>query len=137
MAEGGAGALPTLEEALGWVGHRLDEIGGASIARVQGVHVDADSGEPAWLVVRLGRFGRITALPFRDCAAGAGHVWCPYERDEVRGAPSLEPDEPLTREQELELCAHYGIGERQARAAEIAARGQGAQTARPAASPAA
>ena len=125
-----------LEEALAWEGYRLEEIAGSSVARVQGVHVDAESGQPEWLVVKLGRFGRTTALPLRDCAAGAGHVWCPYERERIRAAPAIESGDPLTRERELELCAHYGIGEGQGRAAELAQREADAVTARPAGAPA-
>jgi hypothetical protein len=113
MAEAVGGALPTLQEAVGWEGYRLDELNRASMARVQGVQVDAEGGNPEWLLVKLGRFGRTTALPMRDCAAGAGHVWSPYERETVRGAPAIEADQPLTREQELELCAHYRIHEGQ------------------------
>jgi hypothetical protein len=136
MAEAAGGALPTVGEALAWEGYRLDELGGTSVARVQGLLVDAAGGKPEWLVVKLGRFGRVTALPLRDCAAGAGHVWCPYEREAIRGAPAIEPGDPLTREQELELCAHYGIGEGQGRAAELAQRDPDAVTAKPAAEPA-
>jgi hypothetical protein len=132
MAEAVGGALPTLEEGLGWVGYRLDEISGPSVARVQGIQVDAESGQPQWLVVKLGRFGRTTALPFRDCAAVAGHVWCPYDRDAIRGAPAIEADEPMSRELELELCAHYGVGEGQGRVGELAGRGASSPTATPA-----
>jgi PRC-barrel domain len=137
MAEAVGGALPTLEEALGWVGYHIDEIGGPSVARVQGIQVDAESGKPQWLVVKLGRFGRTTAIPFRDCAAVAGHVWCPYERDVIRGAPAIEAGEPISRELELELCAHYGVGEGQGRAGELAERGDDSPTARPATTPSA
>jgi hypothetical protein len=135
MAEAVGGALPTVEEALAWEGYRLDELAGSSVARVQGLLVDAASGKPEWLVVKLGRFGRTTALPVRDCAAGAGHVWCPYERETIRSAPVIEAGEELTGERELELCAHYGIGAGQGRAAELAKRDRDAVTAKPAATP--
>src|SRR5436190_10067276 len=100
------GNLPTLLEARGWIGFRVDEIGGSSVARVQDVYVDQESGEPVWLVIKLGRFGKLTALPLRDCAGGAGHLWAAYPRELIRGAPGVEPGIPLTREHELELCAH-------------------------------
>ena len=29
------GGMPTLEQARGWIGFRVDEIGGSSVARVQ------------------------------------------------------------------------------------------------------
>jgi PRC-barrel domain len=122
------GSLPTLAEARGWIGFRVDEIGGSSIARVQDVYVDQESGEPVWLVIKLGRFGKLTALPLRDCAGGTGHLWAAYPRELIRGAPTVEPQTPLTREQELELCAHFGIHDGQARAGEIEGRPEGAVT---------
>jgi hypothetical protein len=122
------GSLPTLEEARGWIGFRVDEIGGSSIARVQDVYVDQESGEPVWLVIKLGRFGKLTALPLRDCAGGTGHLWAAYPRELIRGAPAVEPQTPLTREQELALCAHFGIHDGQARAGEIEGRPEGAVT---------
>jgi hypothetical protein len=89
MAEAVGGALPTLQEAVGWEGYRLDELNGASMARVQGVQLDAEGGNPEWLLVKLGRFGRTTALPMRDCAAGAGHVCSALTTasTRARGAP--------------------------------------------------
>jgi hypothetical protein len=122
------GTLPSLEEAQGWIGFRVDEMGGSSVARVHGIYVDQETGEPAWVIVRVGRFGKMTAIPFRDCAAAAGHLWVAYGRDSVRGAPAIDARAPLTREAELELCAHYGIREGQARAGEISERPEGAVT---------
>jgi len=120
--------LPSLDEARRWIGYRLDEMGGTSVARVQDVYVDQESGEPVWVVVKLGRFGKLTLLPLRDCAGGAGHVWTAYDRETIRAAPAVEPRTPLTREQELEVCAHYGIVEGKARVGEIAERPEGAVT---------
>ncbi|MEK6277919.1 MAG: PRC-barrel domain-containing protein [Actinomycetota bacterium] len=127
--------LPGAEEALEWTGFRLDEMGGAGVGKVQGILVDEQSGEPAWVVAKLGRFGKVIAVPFRDCAAGAGNVWVPHQRDVVRGAPALDGGKPLTREEELQICEHYGIREDQGRAAEVSGRPEGAETAQPPAAP--
>jgi hypothetical protein len=128
-----AASLPSLEEARGWVGHRIDEVGGSSFARVQGLYADSESGQPAWVVAKLGRFGRVTVVPFLDCAAAAGHVWVPYPRQLLRGAPVIDPSRPLTREQELAICEHYGLHEEIGRAGQVAGREEGAVTSRPAA----
>lgn len=124
--------LPGLEEALGWAGSKLDEIGGSSVGRVEGILVDADSEDPKWLLVRMGRFGHHSALPFSHAVGGIGRVWAPYDRDTVRQAPRIDAGQPLTRERELELCTFYGIGEDSGRGAEIAGRPEGAVTAKPA-----
>ena len=131
MTETPTGSPPTLEEARGWTGFRLDEMGGHSVARVQAVYVDAESGAPVWVVAKLGRFGRTTAVPVAHCAAGAGHLWCAYDRETIKGAPALEPGQPLVREEELVLCAHFGMSEGQARAGEIGSRPEGTVTAKP------
>ncbi|MGI8460172.1 MAG: PRC-barrel domain-containing protein [Solirubrobacterales bacterium] len=127
--------LPGTDEALGWTGAKLDEISGSAIGRVEGVLVDAESGDPKWLLVRMGRFGHHSALPFSHVVAGIGRVWAPYDRDMVREAPRIDAGQPLSRERELELCGFYGIGEGTGRGAEIAPRPEGAVTAKPALPP--
>ncbi len=128
--------LPGTDEALGWAGAKLDEMGGGVVGRVEGVFVDAESGDPKWLLIRMGRFGHHSALPFTHAVGGVGRVWAPYDREMVRQAPRVDAGQPLTRERELELCAFYGIGEDAGRGAEIAGRPEGSVTAQPAQPPA-
>jgi hypothetical protein len=122
--------LPGIQEARTWIGWGLDDLSGAAAGKVQALFCDAESGDPAWVVLKLGRFGRSVAIPFRDCAAGAGRLWVPYERPQLRSAPAVDPMKPLTREQELTVAAHYGISENVGRGAEVADRPPGAITAR-------
>ncbi len=125
---------PSLAEATGWIGYEVDEIGGDGVGRVDGFFVDAGSGEPAWLIAKLGRRrGPHVAIPLRDCAAGAGRVWVAHGREAIRSAPVVDPTRPLLQEHELTICAHFGIGEKVGRAAEVAGRAEGAVTSQPAA----
>ncbi|HEX2371356.1 MAG TPA: hypothetical protein VHI33_01945 [Solirubrobacterales bacterium] len=121
-------AEPTVEEAQRWVGSRLDEIGGAGVGKIEGVYVDAVTGEPEWLLARIGRFGRHGLVPVRYAAAAAGRVWVPWEREVLRGAPRVEPGQPLDREREAMLSAHYDLQ----RANELSERPASAPTSRPA-----
>ncbi len=99
---------PGLNEALGWIGSRVDDVYGASVGRLEDIWIDPGTGDPRWLLVKEGRFGgRSTLIPFEDASAGAGHVWVPYERDVVRGAPEVEPGAPLTQQVESALRDHY------------------------------
>jgi hypothetical protein len=111
--------LPPLEAALGWVGLRVDGMGTRTLGRVAGIHVDADDGEPRWVLIRLGPLAGCTAVPYEHVAEGAGRLWAAYDRDWIREAPRFKPNEALTALQELELCAHWGIREDQGRAAEV------------------
>lgn len=114
--------LPSLEQAIRWIGMRIDGLGGRTLGRVAGLHVDAEDGEPRWTVIRLGPIAGCTAIPFGHVAEGAGRLWAAYEREWVREAPRFKPNEALTALQELEICAHWGIREGKDRAAEVADR---------------
>src|SRR5262245_11427379 len=111
--------LPSLEDSLKWVGLRVDGMGSRTLGRVAGIHVDANDGEPRWVLIRLGPLAGCTAIPFEHVAEGAGRLWAAYDRDWIREAPRFKPREALTALQELELCAHWGIREEQGRAAEV------------------
>jgi hypothetical protein len=132
MSDAPAAAPPLLDEARRWLGQRVDDLGGKEIGEARGLFVDAQSGEPSWLIVRRGRFRRtLVAAPLRDCAGGVGRVWIAHERAPVRTAPVVDPTRPLLREHELTICAHYGIGEGVGRAAEVAGRPADAITSNP------
>lgn len=114
--------LPGVGEALGWVGHKIDEIEGSSVGRVDGVLVDAEHGNPTWLAIRLGRLGHRTAVPFEFVAAGVGRVWAPYPKELLKAAPEVDPRQGLNPDLERRLCEHYGIPGSARRMAELAER---------------
>lgn len=120
-------------EAMSWLGAEVAELSGGSIGQVQGLYVDADSGEPVWLIARLGRRrrARVVAVPLSSCAGAPFGVWVAQEADSIRSAPVVDPTRPLRREHELMICAHFGIGEKVGRAARVAARATGEITAAP------
>jgi hypothetical protein len=127
-------APPALEEASRWVGCELDGLDGSRIGgKVHSLYLDAEGGEPVWLIAKLGRRRtKLVAVLMRNCAGGAGRVWVAHEREALRSAPLVDPTRPLLREHELTICAHYGIGVKVGRAAEVAGRPEGTVTARPA-----
>ena len=43
----------------------------------------------------------------------------PWDRDSIRRSPRVEPGGPLTADEELQLCEHYGIAEGIGRNAEL------------------
>lgn len=120
-------------EAMAWIGADIAELSGDSVGQVQGFYVDAENGEPAWLIARLGRRrrARVVAVPFANCAGAPFGVWVAQEADAIRSAPVVDPSRPLRREHELTICAHFGIGERVGRAATVQGRDEGAVTATP------
>jgi hypothetical protein len=128
-----AAALPTPEEAPGWIGAELTDFEGKGVGRVEGFYADAGSGRPVWLVARLGRrrSTRTIAVPLRECAGAPFGAWVAQTGEALRTAPVVDPERPLRREHELAISAHFGIGEAVGRAAEVAGRGEGEVTALP------
>lgn len=122
---------PSAEEALEWLGWRLDDLAGSRTGRVECIYRDARQPRGVWLGVRMGRFGHRSALPLAHVAAVDGHVWAPYERDLIRAAPRLAPGRPLTLEDELDLLQAFGLALDQGRGAELASRSPGTETAIP------
>ena len=123
---------PGLQDVAGWKGHRLDELTGANVGRVDGAFVDAETGDPEWLVARMGRFGHHTLVPARDAVEGVGHIWIPFTREVIRRAPKVDPIASLTANEERALLDHYGIGGGAGRAAELSGREPDAVSVRPA-----
>jgi PRC-barrel domain len=118
-----------------WASLDLDDVAGARVGRIDGVYVDVSSGEAVWLIVALGRrrVKKRVAVPVRECAAAAGRAWTAQRRQALHDAPAIDPTRPLLREHEIAICAHYGVGERIGRHAEIGGRAEGSVTAQPAA----
>ena len=117
-----------VDEIEGWAGWRVDDIGGGGVGKVEGAYVDAKTGEPEWLLVRVGRFGRRSMVPARTAVGGVRRVWVPYPRETLRGAPRVEPGEPLDLERETELAQHFSTD----RAERLAGRPPGSVMSRPA-----
>jgi hypothetical protein len=114
-------------------GHKLDEMSGATVGKVESTFVDEQSGRPEWLLARMGRFGHYCLVPARDAVAANGRVWVPYSRDQIRAAPRVSPGQPLDRDAEQAMLDHYGIGSPAGgRGAELAQREHDEDTAHPA-----
>ena len=123
----------TLEEVKGWLGFRLDDVGGASVGKIESAYADEAGGRPEWLLARMGRFGHHCLIRVRDAVAAGGQVWVPYTRDQIRKAPRIDAGKPLERDSELAPLTHYGVGSQEVgRGAELAELEGSAVTARPA-----
>lgn len=122
---------PSIDDVREWAGYRVDEISGQSVAKMQMAFVDAESGDPVWVLVKLGRFGKTVPVSIRECAAAAGRIWVPHDREVIRSAPAVDPRLPLTVAQEKQILDHYGIPEGIGRAAEVDSRKPEDVSARP------
>jgi len=68
---------PGLEDVKAWEGYRVDDVTGQGVARVEGLFVDGESDQPTWLLVKLGRFGKVVpsqSVNARPRPAASGHL---------------------------------------------------------------
>jgi hypothetical protein len=112
----------SLAEAIEWLEMPIEGLGGKTLGRVAGIHLDAEDGEPRWVLIKLGPLAGCTAIPIEHTAEAAERLWAGYERDLVNKAPRFKPEDSLTAAQELELAAHWGIKRERGRAAEVGDR---------------
>lgn len=98
-----------LEEARGWIEARVDDVYGSRVGQIVDVYFDPEGGEVHWILVRVGSSdGPLVLVPVHYSIASATHVWVPITRDLISRAPELEGVRALGRDDELELCFHYG-----------------------------
>ena len=101
-------AHPELQEALGWIGSRVDDVYGMTIGKLVDVWTDAETERPRWLVLQGGRFGgHYTLVPYADASGGPNDVWVPYDIATVRQAPTVTPREPLAPELDARFEEYY------------------------------
>lgn len=103
---------PSLAEAEGWIGWPIRDLNGAPLGQVEEVLGD-ELGRAAWLV--LGGFRlddeRRYLVPAFDAVGGAGRVWSPHLRAQVRASADLVAALD-SGEAEKRLREHYALAER-------------------------
>jgi hypothetical protein len=82
---------------------------GSRVGEVVDVYFDPDGQEVHWMLVRVGADdGPLALVPVHYSIASRAHVWVPVTKDLITRAPELESVRALSRDDELELCFHYG-----------------------------
>lgn len=101
--------MQSLEEARGWIEARVDDVYGSRVGQVIDVYYDPEGHEVHWMLVQVGvGDGPLTLVPVPYSIATPSHVWVPITKDLIARAPTLDQVRPLVRDDELELCFHYG-----------------------------
>jgi uncharacterized protein (TIGR02271 family) len=100
----------TREDIGSWRGRDLASSDGSKLGRIQEIYLDTETNEPEWALIHTGLFGtKETFVPLRDATTGDDQLRVPYEKSQVKDAPSIDPDGELSQSQEAELYRHYGL----------------------------
>lgn len=84
--------------------------GGQKIGKFGQVFIDEVSGEPEWATVHTGLFGHAESfIPLSRTTIAGDTLQVPYDKQTVKDAPNIEPEEQLTASQEQELYHYYSL----------------------------
>jgi uncharacterized protein (TIGR02271 family) len=97
-------------EAYEWRGRDMVDRDGEKIGQLEEIYLDALSGRPEWATVNTGLFGtKQSFVPLAEAEPALGNVVVPYSKEQVKEAPSVDPDGELSPEEEERLYTHYGV----------------------------
>jgi sporulation protein YlmC with PRC-barrel domain len=108
---GGGTTMPLSTEQLEQVkGAAVTTSDGQQVGVVEGIYLDETSGQPEWALVNTPWIGkRDTFVPLREATFEGGTLSVPYSREQLQGAPMIDPDGALDDWEEAKLYSHYGI----------------------------
>ena len=102
--------MPSQTELHTWREREVIDANGEPLGHAEAIYNDDRSGEPAFLLVRGGRFGnRMHFAPIQGAVLEGDKVRLAYEAEQVNGAPNVSADEHLTVDEERRLFQHYGL----------------------------
>ena len=100
----------TQEAVASWRGSTAVDSDGGKIGKIEEIYMDAETGKPEWLAVTTGLFGsKVSFIPIAKASEAGGEVRVPYDKRQVKDAPTAEADGELSQQEEAALYRHYGL----------------------------
>ena len=101
---------PSIETAQSWQGRTMVDPAGDKLGTIDAIYLDDETGQPEWATVTSGLFTAKTAfVPLAQAQATGDSVQVPYDKAQVKDAPTLAADGNLSQDEEVELYRHYGL----------------------------
>ena len=108
--------MPTKTEVTDWRGLDMVDSSGSKIGKIEDIYLDAETDKPEWAFVHTGMFGsRASFVPIANASSDGRSVTVPFEKSQVKDAPTAEPDGQLSQDEEARLYRHYGMDYSEAR----------------------
>src|SRR5215204_4610029 len=99
-----------IREICEWRGRTVVDQEGAKVGRLEEVYLDQQTGRPEWMLIHTGLLGtKASFVPLAGARIDDEDVRIGYSKQEVKDAPSVEPDGELSQAEEARLYAHYGL----------------------------
>jgi hypothetical protein len=102
--------MPISHDVDTWDGETLLTNDGDRIGQIEGIYLDGDTDEPAWLAVKTGTLGSAVSLvPVQGATPANDGVAVPYDKKLIKDAPTFKPDDEISDEDSRALYEHYSI----------------------------
>jgi uncharacterized protein (TIGR02271 family) len=102
--------MPDVDTVRTWQGATMVDRDGDKIGTIESIYVDDQTGQPEWALVNTGLFGtKSSFVPLAQAAPTGDQVQVPYQKQLVKDAPRIDPDQHLSESEEQQLWRHYGL----------------------------
>lgn len=94
----------------GIIGNDLKNTDGEKIGKINEIYLDRQTNEPEWIATNTGLFGtNVSFVPIANATVDGEDVIVSFSKDLVKGAPNMDADGSLSKEQEAELYDYYDM----------------------------
>jgi len=98
------------DNILQYRGQDLADRDGDKIGKIDEIYLDTETDKPEWALINTGLFGtKSTFVPIRDATESGGALRVPFEKSQVKDAPTMDAGGELSQSEEAELYRHYGM----------------------------
>jgi PRC-barrel domain len=110
MSTGPNSVSLTVENLGDWRGQDVIDNAGDKAGKLEDVFYDARRDEPAFIAVKSGLIGKkLTLVPVAGASVTRDHVRVTHAKDQIKNAPSFDPDAELTPDDESSAYGYYGL----------------------------
>jgi uncharacterized protein (TIGR02271 family) len=102
--------MPDIDTVRTWEARPMVDRDGSRIGSIDAIYLDDQTGQPEWALVNTGLFGtRSSFVPLAQATQTDHDVRVPYDKQLVKDAPRVDPDQHLSEAEERQLWRHYGL----------------------------
>ena len=99
-----------VERLADWRGADVLDPQGDKLGKIESVWYDGETDDPAFVGVKSGLIGKkVQLVPLRGASIGRNHVRLAFAKNDLKDAPTYEPDEELSLEAEASSYRFFGM----------------------------
>lgn len=102
--------MTEVTDAYTWHGRTMIGSDGQKIGTIAEIYEDPETGRPEWATVTTGLLGmKSNFVPLAGASPDGEDVRSEVTKDQVKDAPSVDPNGELSEHEEQRLFEHYGV----------------------------